>query len=477
MEINEAVGKKQQGLALARGKWAKFTEKITDDTKAATVAFLLENQQNWMESLEEDTKVQAIGSFDKYVFPLIQIVYPNLISADLVSVQPMQGPTSLIFYRDTRFGSSKGAVNAGDSMFSSRTGWNDAAGFHYSDEVVQGEVWATADGTGGTGTLTWTLSLAYSPIRPGSLVFSYTPFGGSGTSTAKDDGAGGFVFSTPSDAGVTNTVNYANGQVTLTFDTGKSPTTGPIDATYEYNSEGSTQVPQVDIVLTSTPVQSRPRKLRARWSLESAAMLKAVHGKDAEVDILNDMANELKIEVDREIINDLLNLASANHTSGVIPQEVFKKAPPTNVSLYMHRQSFIYSMTSLSNKIFKATRRHGANWMVCGVNVANIIQGQDGISFTPSGNYSGSGAQFIGTLNGMWKIYIDPYLDADTGIMGYQGDSMLDTGYVYAPWIPFYSTPTYVLDDFIGRKGLLTHYGKKPVNGLFYGKLVLQAGP
>lgn len=476
MEITEAIGKKQQGLALARGKWAKFTESVKDDNKAATLGFLLENQQNWMESLDEDTKVQAIGSFDKYVFPLIQIVYPNLISADLVSVQPMQGPTSLIFYRDTRFGSSKGAVNAGDSMFSSRTGWNDAAGFHYSDEVVAGEVWATADGTAGTGTLTWTLSLSYSPLRPGSVSFAYED-SSAAAATITDDGAGGLISTKAGDLAGTNTVNYANGQVTVTFDTGRAPTAGPIVATYEYNSEGSTQVPQVDIVLTSTPVQSRPRKLRARWSLESAAMLKAVHGKDAEVDILNDMANELKIEVDREIINDLLNLASANNTSGVIPQEVFKKAPPTNVSLYMHRQSFVYSMTSLSNKIFKATRRHGANWMVCGVNVANIIQGQEGIAFTPSGNYSGSGAQFIGTLNGMWKIYIDPYLDADTGIMGYQGDSMLDTGFVYAPWIPFYSTPTYVLDDFIGRKGLLTHYGKKPVNGLFYGKLVLVAGP
>ena len=476
MELNEATFKmgtsERINNSLATSKWRRFLDKSkVEESKRPFIARLCENQLTWMSQLDEETRVASIGSFEKFVFPMIRAVYPNLVAQDLVSVQPMEAPTSLVFYRDTRFGSNKGAIKAGDPMFSSRTGWNDKAGFNYTSEIVEGEQVYNSTGTGVsfTGQV-----LAYHPLRPGGLVISYTNTGGY-AATLTDDGAGGLLGAAGELHGAgPNTIDYGTGALSITFDTGKDPSAGAITATYDYNSEGYADVAQVDLILTSTPVVARPRKLRARWSIEAAAQLKAVHGDEAEVELMTDMANEMRMEVDREIIADLLNLAQANVNSGVIPITQFPKAAPTNISLYLHRQSFIYSIIQASNNIFQATRRHGATWLIGGTNVVSIIQGQEGEQFVPAGgDYQGSGVQFVGTLKGQWKIYLDPYMNADLAILGYKGGSFLDSGYVYAPWVPFYATPTIYLDDFVGRKGLFTSYAKKPINGLFYAMLQL----
>lgn len=459
--IVEASGAAKRNADLARTKWSRFMkESEIEDSKQPMMARLLENQISWMQNLDEETRVASIGSFERFIFPMVRAVYPNLVAADLVSVQPMEAPTSLIFYRETRFGSSKGAVSAGDSMFSARTGWNDAAGFNYTSETVENEGLGIGAGAG------FNLAgspLAYKPIRPGTVVITFN----SGANTITDDGAGGLT----GDLVAPGTINYTTGALTGT--TSPSATASvPILATYEFNSEGNLEIPQVDLILTSTPVVARPRKLRARWSIEAAAQLKAVHGDEAEVELMTDMANEIRIEIDREIIQDLIDLADANNTSGVIPVTQFDKTPPAGVSLYLHRQSFVYKIIEASNKIFRATRRHGATWIICGSEIANIIQGQEGEQFVPAGSeYQGSGVQFIGTLKGQWKVYLDPYMNPDHAVLGYKGMSFLDAGYVYAPWIPFYATPTIYLDDFLGRKGLLTMYAKKPVNGFYFAKL------
>jgi len=477
-ELNEAAlalsSQNQTAAALARGPWRKFVAGLPEDKKPL-VAFLMENQRKWLEGLDEETRVANIGSFEKFIFPMIKGVYPNLVSTELVSVQPMQSPTSLIFFRDSRFGTSKGAVKAGDSLFSARTGWNDASGFNYSSEIVQGETLGVGAGSAALTPLGTTpgTKAAFTIIRPGSLVISYTA-SDHAVKTLTDDGVGGVIGAAGELESSGNSVNYSTGYILLTFATGKGPDAQPITGTYDYNSEGAGDlVPQVDIMLTSIPVISRPRKLRARWSIEAAAQLKSVRGMEAETEIVTDMANEMRIEVDREIINDLLMMANANNTSQVIPETTFTKSAPSNVALYLHRQSFIYSLIEASNKIFHATRRHRANWILCGITVANIIMGQEGAQFQSAGTIQGSGVQYIGTIQNMFKVFMDPYLDMDTAIVGYKGDSFLDAGYVYAPWIPFYATPTIYLDDFMGRKGLLTHYAKKPVNGLFYGKIRL----
>lgn len=467
----EAIDKERNSaLHLARTKWAEFTEGVSDE-RASLMARMFESQSHWMGLLSEDTRVSNVGTFNRYIFPLIQAFYANTIAPEVVSVQPLKSQTSEIFYRDVRFGSDKGSVRKGQLAFSSRTGWNEAAGHDFTSERVPNEVIGAGDGTDLT-PLSATASLQLHPLRPGTVTITYTASDAS-TKTLTDDGSGGFT-GAAGELGSGNTIDYNTGALLLTFDTGKGPAIGPITATYEYVSELSEQIPQLDIVITSIPVTAHPRKLRARWSEESAMLLKSVYGTDAEVDLLNDMSNEIKIEMDRHLIAEMLILANANNTNGVVPEETFAKTPPTNVSLYMHRQSFIYSVTALGNKIYRANRRFMPNFMIAGINVANIVQGQQGINFQSEYNLQGSGVQYIGVLNGMYRVYLDPYMDPDTAIVGYKGSgSMLDAGLVFAPWIMFYATPTVVLDDFIARKGLMSSYAIKAVNGLFYGKLRL----
>ena len=117
LEDTNATAKK-----LAEGKWSWLVESIKDEPARYFTAMLLENQQQFMNTLEEDVRIANIGSFEKYVFPIVRAVFPNLIAKDIVSVQPMTGPVSLVFYLDAVYGSNKGTIQAGDTMFSARQG-------------------------------------------------------------------------------------------------------------------------------------------------------------------------------------------------------------------------------------------------------------------------------------------------------------------------------------------------------------------
>lgn len=123
-------------------------------------------------------------------------------------------------------------------------------------------------------------------------------------------------------------------------------------------------------------------------------------------------------------------------------------------------------LVEAQNKIFYKTRRAQANWVVAGMDASNIIETLPG--FVPSGIQNTMGIVQTGVLNGRWTIYKDPYIPTDKFLVGHKGVSFLETGMVYAPYVPLFSTGTVTLDDFIARKGLGTLYGKKIVNPNFY---------
>jgi hypothetical protein len=214
----------------------------------------------------------------------------------------------------------------------------------------------------------------------------------------------------------------------------------------------------VDINLSSVPVRAIPHKLRARWSVEAATNLKAIHGMDAESELVALLSEKIRWDVDRRVISDLFTIASAGSIT-------WNKPAPAAVSYNDHKQTFIDALIEASNLIFRATRRGTGNFVVCGTNVANVIESLYG--FRPQA-VAGNGVVFVGTLQGRWSIYKDPYLDADTFLVGWKGSSFLEAGYVFAPYVPLYTTPTYVLDDMLNRKGMMSQYGVKAINGDFY---------
>jgi len=442
------------GKTLAEGKWRTLVENIEERGARELTAVLLENEARYINNMEEDVRIQNIGSFEKFVFPIVRAVFPNLIAKDIVSVQPMTGPTSLVFYLDAVYGTSKGTVSAGDTMFSARKGH--LADDQYSSEAVSGET-MIASTTDAQKTLP-TYTLAFASCRPGTLVLSGLTEGGATTTTMRDNGVGGFTIANDTIASGTPTINYATGVISeIVLTTGLELAAAWI-ASYYYNSEGSANIPIVDINLSSVPVRAIPHKLRARWSVEAATNLKAVHGMDAESELVALLSEKIRWDVDRRVISDLFTIASAGSVT-------WNKPAPAAVSYNDHKQTFIDALIEASNLIFRATRRGTGNFVVCGTNVANVVESLYG--FRPQA-VAGNGVVFIGTLQGRWSIYKDPYLDADTFLVGWKGNSFLEAGYVYAPYVPLYTTPTYVLDDMLNRKGMMSQYGVKAINGDFY---------
>lgn len=426
-------------------RWSDLTDGIGNSWDRNTVAQLLENEAGHLASLTEETRTGSIGSFEKFIFPMIRAVWPNLVTQELVSVQPMEGPISMLFFLDFTAGSDKGSTKKGDTLIGARTGMNENA-YEYASEKVKDE--PTADLATGAKTINFN----YRPVRPGSFSMTYTT--GGTTYTVVESGG---VFT---GTGITSngTINYQAGVASLTVASAMSG----ITITYDYNSEMSDLVPQLDASLTSTPVVSRADKLRARWSVEVAAQLKAVHGLDAEVELTEALAQQIRFGIDNKLINNLFNFAAAGHVN-------FDVNPPagSNIPYFTHQMALVKTLASGSNKIFQKTRRGYGNWIVCGTDAATIIEAHP--LFETAGPLNGPGVVFSGTLAGRWKVFKNPFLaDTTSFLIGYKGLNFFDAGYVYAPWIPFYQTQTITLDDMMFRKGVMTHYGQKAVNGLFY---------
>lgn len=442
------------GEALASSpRWAPYCDDLSGWPRKHT-AILLENQHRFQTSeMNEVTKVLQVGNWDKFAFPLIRAVYPNLIANEIVSVQPMAGPISLIFYLDYLYGTTKGTIASGGAAFDARTGGT-------GNETYSGDAVNKETGTISSNNVAHTC--AYIPVRPGTVTISGTSAGGAFTVT--DDGNGGFVLTVGTETLSVATINYATGVLSLDFVNNITAAT----VTYRYDSEASDNVPQLDLQLTSAPIQALVRKLRARWSLEAAQNLNALHGLDAEAEMVGIMAEVIKQELDREIINDLDSFAGAGSVT-------WDKAVPAGVSYTEHKLSIVDAMISGSNLVMSKTKRVQTNFIVAGIAVCDVIESLPTFVPIPGalGTQANSGVLKIGTLNNRWTVYKDPFLATTTWVMGYKGNSFLDTGYVYAPYIPLYMTPTIILDDFIGRKGIGTQYGKKPVNANFYCRGVL----
>lgn len=470
--LMEQVSDKRSNLT--ESIWSKYTKTLPENTpnwEKGNLAQMLENQAKYFASqgvnINEDTTTGNVASFEKFIFPMIRTVWPNLVSQELVSVQVMDGPVSMLFYLDFTAGSRKGSIKPGDTLAGARTGMNENA-FSYGMEKVELEAVTIAAGDNLV-----EHALTYTPIRPGSFIFSWTETliaapNTETTFTIYDDGNGTLSAAGHISAG---TINYQNGLVDISVLAANNGdyTYSNSSATYDYNSEGSDSVPMIDLELTASPVISRPSKLRARWSTEVAAMMRAVHGLDAELELTEALAQQLRFSIDNDIITNLWRIASAGSVS-------FNEIPPTGIPYFTHQMTLSKELQKGSNLVFQATRRGFANWIVCGVEAATILESHP--LFESAGNLNGPGVVFSGVFANQWKVFKNPFLTTTdpTGfgsrdfLLGYKGQNFYDAGYAYCPWISFFSTPTVMLDDMVSRKAVMTHYGQKAVNGLFYAK-------
>lgn len=425
-----------------------FLEGIKNETDQAVMAQLYENTYTWLKSLDESTRTLQVGSFEKFVFPVLRAVMANLVAADLVTVSPLDAPTGLVFYFDVLYGSTKGNIARGSKMFDVRGG--PSRNLHYTDEIIDQE----AIGTGGGQVALFAGALGYTPIRPGTLLIT------DGAQRATDNGNGALVGDVA--GGGVNTVNYSTGAYSVTF--AAAPGVGDsVTATYEYNSEANANTPEIDLQLTSAPVTARTQKLRARWSLEAQQDFQAYHGISAEVELVAFMANEIAKELNYKVIRHIRQIASA----GTI---TWDRTPPFGVPWIWHKESSYDALVMGSNLIFQATQRATGNWIVADTTSCNVFETISKFKGSTEGSTSPSGlagVRKIGTL-GDFTLYKDPTYPTGEFLMGHKGTSFLDCGYIYAPYLQLFTTGTITLDDMISRKGMGMRTGLKVVNSKMY---------
>lgn len=466
-------------------KWGPLLEGMPSRTPQerkirAVTAMLMENESYHLRSLAEETRAVNVGSFTKFIFPILRRVFPNLIANDIATVQPMTAPVGAVFYLDHIYGTTKGGTTAGN-IFPKDFDRN------YSSEYVDGEAVATGDGTnyGGVGAA-WAGNLAFNPVRPlnstrgfSVIIKEIDATTGADVQVATDDGAGGFTGAVTS-----GTINYSNGSVTNFKFTAAPANNNPIKAYYTYDGEMNTKIPQINFDVKKATVEAEPRRLKALWSSEAAEDLKAFHGEDAETEMVAAVAQEMALEIDREVIQKMF--AASTGTTGT-----FDRTPPAGIAEIDHLRSMLTVIATVSNLIHKKTLRAPANWIVTSPEVSALLA-----QLTTHGDYrpiyvSGGESPYgpadmprpitqhgqfgiykVGTLQNKWMIYEDPFFARDMMLLGLKGSSWLDAGFGFCPYIPLQITGTFLdPNDMSFRKGMRTRYATKLLRSEYYGQI------
>jgi hypothetical protein len=264
-----------------------------------------------------------------------------------------------------------------------------------------------------------------------------------------------------------------------------------------FGNPPSAAIPEIDIKIESIAVTASTRKLRARWSPELAQDLNAYHSLDAEVELTQILSEQIALEIDREILGDLLTQANgANMYWSRSPGKILNKftgneatkastlspGPAFTGTVREWYETLTETIIDVANTIHRKTLRGSANFVVCSPDVCTLFENsllyKANLSIGVDGQVSAPfslGAEKVGSLSNRFTVYKDPYFPRNKVLVGYKGGSYLETGYVYAPYVPLIVTPTiFGPDDFTPRKGVLTRYGKKMVRSDFYGTVTIQ---
>ena len=266
---------------------------------------------------------------------------------------------------------------------------------------------------------------------------------------------------------------------------------GALAGTTPWTFEGSAAIPEIELKVDSFSITARTRKLKAAWTPELGQDLNAYHNLDAEVELTSMLSEQIGLEIDQEIMNDLVKGQTAgvkywsrrpgkfvNRDTGAdLGAATGYSAPPDftgNVSMWY--ETLVETINDVSALIHRKTLRGGANFVVCGPEVANILEFTSGFraSVTSDAEKGAIGAVKVGDLNKKWDVIVHPYFLRNVLLVGRKGGSFLESGYVYAPYVPLQSTPTiFDPNTFVPRKAVMTRYGKAMVRPDMYGLVVV----
>jgi hypothetical protein len=260
---------------------------------------------------------------------------------------------------------------------------------------------------------------------------------------------------------------------------------GVVGDLFELENNGA--IPEIDIKVDSTAITAQTKKLKAKWTPELGQDLNAYHNLDAEVELTSILSEQIALEIDREILADLVNGATAgtfywSRSPGLFVNRetgaelgATAAAPDFTGTVSEWYETLIETINDVSAQIHRKTLRGGANFVVCSPEVANILEFTSGFraNVTADADRGDIGAVKVGALSRKFDVIVDPYFPRNVILVGRKGNSFLESGYVYAPYVPLQTTPTiFGPEDFVPRKGVMTRYAKKMVRPDMYGLVI-----
>ena len=401
-------------------KWQPVLEhadlpKITDSYRRAVTATILENQERAQKEdnafLSEAAPTNATGSsvanWDPILISLVRRAMPNLIAYDIAGVQPMTGPTGLIFAMRSRYTSQTGneaLFDEADTDFTSRN--------------------AAGDSTSDAGTSGITEQRGTNPAVLNDTSGSPEYSRGQGMTTATAEALGD--------------VPASNAFAEMAFSIEKSTVT------------------------------ARSRALKAEYTMELAQDLKAIHGLDAETELANILSAEILAEINREVVRTIYVNAEKGAAVNTTTAGIFDLDTDSNGRWSVERfKGLMFQLERDANRIAQRTRRGKGNMIICSADVASALQMAGVLDYTPALNNNlnvdDTGNTFAGTLNGRYKVYIDPYSANSAAkqyyVVGYKGTSPYDAGIFYCPYVPLQMVRAVGQDTFQPKIGFKTRYG------------------
>jgi len=503
-------------------KWDKtgLLEGIKSDMEKSHMSILLENQAKQL--IDEATRTGTSSSSEQWAgvaLPLVRRVFAEIAAKEFVSVQPMNLPSGLVFYLDFKYGSNQPGKPSfqNQSLFGGtgvKPGSTDSTinGLYGSGRFGYTVNDATATAPTSTATTASWLEAKLIPElsasqAAGQLIKISSSLAGLGFDplacrSFTVSGSGIVDFYPAFTTMVGNTVYFivsgsaiaASPTVNVTY------TKQPLDTSrgdFEDLGAGSSVttlglsddigIPEINLELKSEAIVAKTRKLKAVWTPELAQDLNAYHSIDAEAELTALLSEYVSMEIDLEILDMLVTSAPAvttqywsarigsefNSTKGIFEDTAANRTAYVKSTWF---QTLGNKIQQVSNKIHQLTLRGGANFLVVSPDVATIIESIPGFTTNTDGDQAkfAMGVAKVGALSNRWTVYKNPYMTDNVILVGFRGTNFLETGAVYAPYIPLIQTPlVYDPVNFTPRRGVMTRYAKKMLRPEFYGKIVI----
>ena len=526
-------GKNPQAVMLAetrqlKAKWEKtgLLEGMKE-REQHSMAVLLENQAKQL--LDEATQTgtsQGSEEWSGVALPLVRRIFGEIAAKEFVSVQPMNLPSGLIFFLDFKYGSAQGGEGqfAGKSLFGGTNTTGSSANFGRTNTATNGlygegrygysvnDLSSAHAGTFASSSAVWT-DIGYDTALSASAATklfkvtldiasgSNTAFGNADLNAARSftiagTGVADFYPQFTTTSGTKVSFIVSSSAVTALY--GQSLTVKFHETPVSYdrgdfedqtpNSAGNTttplDIPEIDLELKSEAIVAKTRKLKAVWTPELAQDLNAYHSIDAEAELTSMLSDYISLEIDLEILDMLKSNALTTEYWSTNVGEEYVNGTWSNIggasNAYTKNawfQTLGVKLNKVSNKIHQLTLRGGANFIVASPDVCTILESIPGfvVNADKDAAQFAAGVTAVGSMSNRYTVYKNPYMTSNEILLGYRGNNFLETGAVYAPYVPLIMTPlVYDPQNFTPRRGVMTRYAKKMVRPEYYGKIYVK---